>query len=139
MQRPKTLKRRNAPKILQRGISLAISEETNVEQLTRELAQARERELATAEALKVISSSQGDLTHVFEFILVNATWICEASFANLALLEQDELRLSAMHGAPAAFAEAVEINSIIPRHTSVMRVIDTRDVVHIADIQAEEA
>ena len=139
MQRPKTLKRRNAPKILQRGISLAISEETNVEQLTRELAEAREREAATAEVLKVISSSQGDLTHVFELILVNATRICEASFANLALLEQDELRLSAMHGAPAAFAEAVEINSIIPRQTPVMRVIDTRDVVHIADIQAEEA
>jgi two-component system, NtrC family, sensor kinase len=107
--------------------------------LLNELRESLQQQTATADVLKVISSSQGDLTRVFESILVNATRICEASFANLALLEQDELRLHAMHGAPAAFAEAVAINSIIPRQTPVRRVIDTRGVVQIADIQAEEA
>ena len=89
--------------------------------------------------LKVISSSQGDLTRVFDSILVNATRICEASFANLALLEQGELRARAMHGAPAAFAEAVAIDSAIPRQAPVRRVIETGQVVHLADIQADEA
>ena len=107
--------------------------------LLNELRESLQQQTATADVLKVISSSQGDLTRVFDSILVNATRICEASFANLALLEHDELRLRAMHGAPAAFAEAVAINSVIPQQTPVMRVIDTRQVVHIADIQAEEA
>jgi GAF domain-containing protein len=89
--------------------------------------------------LRVISSSQGDLTRVFHSILVNATRICEASFANLALLEQGELRARAMHGAPAAFAEAVAIDSAIPRQAPVRRVIETGQVVHLADIQADEA
>ncbi len=107
--------------------------------LFNELRESLQQQTATADVLKVISSSQGDLTSVFKSILVNATNICEASFANLALLEHDELRLRAMYGAPAAFAEAVAINSVIPQQTPVMRVIDTRQVIHIADIQAEEA
>ena len=74
--RAKTLKHRDAPKIQRRGISLATGEETNVEQLTRELAEAREREAATAEVLKVISSTPGELEPVFKAMLENAVRIC---------------------------------------------------------------
>ena len=107
--------------------------------LLSELRESLQQQTATADVLKVISSSQGDLTRVFNSILVNATRICEASFANLALLEQGELRARAMHGAPAAFAEAVAIDSAIPRQAPVRRVIETGQVVHLADIQADEA
>ena len=107
--------------------------------LLSELRESLQQQTATADVLKVISSSQGDLTRVFDSILVNATRICEASFANLALLEQGELRARAMHGAPAAFAEAVAIDSAIPRQAPVRRVIETGQVVHLADIQADEA
>jgi GAF domain-containing protein len=107
--------------------------------LLNELRESLQQQTATADVLKVISSSQGDLTRVFDSILVNATRICEASFANLTLLDHGELRLRATHGAPAAFTEAVPVNSTIPRQTPVRRVIDTRQVVHIADIQAEDA
>ena len=71
-QRPKTLKRRNAPKTARRGSSLAASKETNVEQLARELAEAHEREAATAEVLKIIRTSPGDLRAVLNAVLENA-------------------------------------------------------------------
>jgi hypothetical protein len=104
-QRPKTLKRHNAPKIVQRGISFATGEQTNVEQLTRELAEAREREAATSKVLKVISSSAGDLQPVFHAILANATDLCGARFANLRLSEGDHFRTVSLYNAPAALVE----------------------------------
>jgi GAF domain-containing protein len=107
--------------------------------LLSELRESLQQQTATADVLKVISSSQGDLAPVFDSILVNATRICEAGFANLVLLEDGELRLRARHGAPAAFAEEVHIGTVVPHRTPVRRVIDTGRLVHIADIQADEA
>ncbi|HSQ20607.1 MAG TPA: GAF domain-containing protein, partial [Blastocatellia bacterium] len=107
--------------------------------LLNELRESLQQQTATADVLKVISSSQGDLKPIFDSILINATRICEASFANLVLVEGDELRLGAMYGAPAAFAEALRLNPVVPRQTPVGRVIETKQRVHIADTQADEA
>ena len=106
--------------------------------LLNELRESLQQQTATADVLKVISSSPGDLTPVFDSILVNATRICEANFANLALVDGDELRAGATHGAPAAFAELVKPGSAIPRTTPVGRVIETKRPIHIADVQADE-
>jgi GAF domain-containing protein len=95
-------------------------------QRTDDLSESLEQQTATSKVLQVISSSTGDLKPVFESILVNATRICEASFANLILVEGDELRMSAMHGAPGAFEEALRRNPVVPRQS------------HIADIQTVE-
>ena len=59
--------------------------------------------------------------------------------ANLVLVQGDELRLHAMHGAPAAFAEAVQLNTAVPRQTPVGRVFETKQSVHIDDVQVDEA
>jgi GAF domain-containing protein len=107
--------------------------------LLNELRESLQQQTATADVLKVISSSQGDLKPIFDSILINATRICEASFANLVLVEGDELRLGAMYGAPAAFAEALRLNPVVPRQTPVGCVIETKQMVHIADTQADEA
>ncbi|HET7804361.1 MAG TPA: GAF domain-containing protein [Pseudolabrys sp.] len=107
--------------------------------LLNELRESLQQQTATADVLKVISSSQGNIEPVFDSILVNATRICEASFANLVLLEDGELRLRARHGAPAAFADAVQLGAAVPRRTPVARVIETAQLVHIADLQADEA
>ena len=106
--------------------------------LLSELRKSLQQQTATADVLKVISSSQGDLKPIFDSILINATRICEASFANLVLVEGDELRLGAMYGAPAAFVEAVRFNTVVPRQSPVGRVIETSQTVHIADVQVDE-
>src|SRR5262245_15888168 len=56
---------------------------------TRELDDALQQQAATAEVLKVISCSPGDLGPVFQTILANATRICRARFGTLGLVEGD--------------------------------------------------
>jgi signal transduction histidine kinase len=105
---------------------------------TDDLTESLERQTATSEVLKVISSSPGNLKPVFESILANATQICEASFANLVLTDGNELRVGATHGAPPAFAELVKPGSTVPHATPVGHVIATKQLVHIADVRADE-
>ena len=60
-----------------------------VQARTRELSESLERQTATSEVLKVISSSPGELEPVFQAILANATDICEAKFGVLFRYEND--------------------------------------------------
>jgi hypothetical protein len=65
--------------------------------LSRDIAKAREREAASAEVLKVISSMPGELEPVFNTLLANATRICEANFGHLMLREGPIFRAVAVH------------------------------------------
>src|SRR6516164_9330993 len=106
------------------------------QQRTRELAEALEQQTATSEVLGVISSSPGEVEPVFQAMLENATRICEAKFGTLLLFEDDELRLVAMHGAPREFEELRRRDPRVPIY--VRRLVETRQIVHVADIAAEE-
>src|SRR5262249_40911376 len=87
----------------------------------------------------VISSSPGELQPVFQAMLENATRLCEAKFGTLYLCEGDALRMIAMYGAPAAFAEARRRNPMIRPNpeTTLGRALATKRAVQIGDVQDE--
>ena len=109
--------------------------------LLNELRQSLQQQTATADVLKVISRSPGELQPVFEAMLENATRICEAKFGNLWLREGDNFRIGATHGAPPAYAETRQRKSVI--HFSpgdlLSRMIPTKQLQHITDIRLEQA
>ena len=136
-QRPRTLKRRNAPKTARRSSSLAASKETNVARLARERDEALEQLAATSEMLQVISRSPGELEPVFEAMLANAARICEARFAILYLQDGNAFRaVAATHDAPPAYVESRKRDPAIrPAPDAPLgRVASTRQIVHIADL-----
>jgi two-component system, NtrC family, sensor kinase len=73
---------------------------------TEDLRESLQQQTATADVLKVISSSPGELEPVFNAMLKNATRICEAKFGTLYLSEGDGFCVAAMHNAPPAYVEA---------------------------------
>jgi GAF domain-containing protein len=109
--------------------------------LLNELRQSLEQQTATADVLKVISSSPGELEPVFQAMLENAVHICEAKFGDLWLAEGDGFRFGALYGTPAAYAEAWMREPLIHPgpSTGLVRAKHTKSVVHIADVMAEPA
>jgi hypothetical protein len=67
----------------------------------KHLAEALEQQTATAEVLRAISSSSGELEPVFQAMLANAVRICEASYGVLFRFENGAWRAAAMHEVPA--------------------------------------
>jgi GAF domain-containing protein len=108
-------------------------------QRTNDLSESLEQQTATSEVLRVISSSPGELQPVFDTMLENATRICEASFGNLLLYDGNVFRHVALHNAPQTWAAEQGRDPVAPRRSArfLYRVADTKQVVHIADIVAE--
>jgi GAF domain-containing protein len=107
--------------------------------LLDELRESLQQQTATSEVLGVISSSPGELQPVFDAMLANATQICEASFGNLLLYNGEVFRHVALHNAPHDWAVAQQRDPVAPRRSARMlyRVTETKQVVHVADIVAE--
>jgi GAF domain-containing protein/anti-sigma regulatory factor (Ser/Thr protein kinase) len=110
-------------------------------QATRERDEALEREAATAEVLRAISSSSGELAPVFQAMLENATRICEANFGTLLLCEGDGFRAVALHGAVPAYADARRREPVFRPGSNVplARAIRTKQVQHVVDLSREQA
>ena len=128
--------------------SLTTELKTQLEVRTRELAETRkalaealEQQTATSEVLRVISGSPGKLQPVFEAMLENATRICEAKFGNLLLYEGGQFRMTAMQGAPPAWAEKRRLEPVFrpgPNHRLAL-VAKTKQVQHVADLTADKS
>ena len=109
--------------------------------LLNELRELLQQQTATADVLKVISRSPGQLEPVFKAMLENAVRICEAKFGILFLSEGDAFRTVALHGAPPAYAEARRREPVFRPNPGMASggVARTKQPVQIADIRAEPA
>src|SRR6266487_3013400 len=102
---------------------------------TCELTEALEQQTATAEVLRVISTSPGELEPVFQTMLANAVRICEAKIGVLYLREGDAFRMVATHNAPPAYVEARSGELVRPPPDSPFgRTAITNQAVQVADI-----
>jgi GAF domain-containing protein len=102
--------------------------------LLNELRESLQQQTATADVLKVISSSPGELEPVFSTMLENATSICDAEFGTLYLRETDSFRAVAIHNAPPAYVQARKGNLVRPPPDSALgQVAATHQVAQIED------
>src|SRR5262249_11896034 len=106
-------------------------------QRTDDLTESLEQQTATSEVLRVISSSPGELTPVFEASLETARRMCEARFGTWYLWDADAFRPVAMYTPPPAYAEVRQREPIIrPPPDSVLgRVSASKQAVHITDVR----
>ena len=141
-QRPKTLKRLNAPTTPRRRSSLAAGKEANVARITRERDEALEQLAATAEVLNVISSSPGELEPVFNAMLANATRICAATYGHLFLRAGPLFRCVAVQS-KERFIDYWRHNPIFDLRDNpgvpLDRLLKTKQVVHIPDLRTDQS
>ena len=122
---------------------IAIENERLVNELevkNNALAEALEQQTATAEILRVISSSPVDLQPVFDAIVRNAVKLCGAAFGGLHRLDGDRITLEAQYGVPADELAILQ-HDVFPiplsRESATGRAILDRAVAHIRDIRAD--
>jgi GAF domain-containing protein len=111
-----------------------------VQARTRELSEALEQQTATAEVLRVISSSSGGLEPVFSAMMENALRICEAKFGMLLRYSDGAFVAQAMVGAPPALVDALLHKPFTPPPGNPLsRMLRTKQLVHSVDAAAEES
>ena len=111
--------------------------------LLNELREFLQQQTATADVLKVISSSPGELEPVFNAMLANATRICEATIGTLYLYEGTQFRGVALHHSKQSYVDYWQRNSVIElkKHTGTPldRLATTKRVVHIPDLRSDQS
>jgi hypothetical protein len=79
------------------------AQEQLVERLRRERDEAVELQAASAEVLKIISSSPGELKSVFEAMLASALRICKAKFGHILLYDGERYHAAHLHDVPPSY------------------------------------
>jgi len=107
--------------------------------LFNETREALEKQTATAEILRVISSSPTDTQPVFEAIVRNATRLCEAVYANVFRYDGELIHWQASHGWPPELLTELKNNfPMRPNPSRVAgRVVLSGRVVLLEDTRAD--
>ncbi|MGH9579078.1 MAG: GAF domain-containing protein, partial [Terriglobales bacterium] len=107
--------------------------------LFNETKEALERQTATSEVLKVISSSPGDLEPVFQTMLENAVRICEAKFGTMFRYDGKAFHRAAGVGTPPALVEFQRQRGPFPPNpgSRLHDLVQTKQVGHTVDAAAD--
>jgi GAF domain-containing protein len=107
--------------------------------LLNELRESLQQQTATADVLKIISSSSGALEPVFEAVLRNAVGICDARFGNLLLCDGDYYRIGATHGAPLAYVDFLQREGPfrVDKRLGLSQILRSKQPYQVADIAIE--
>ena len=141
MRRRKTTEpKRNNRANVARNRSLSASDQvTEVARLTRELKEAREQQVATADVLKVISRSPTDTQPVFDMIAERAAQLCDGQFCFVYRFDGQLLHFVAHY---SLTPEVLEMNRRAypappSRRSAAARAILEGGFVQIPDISAD--
>jgi GAF domain-containing protein len=111
---------------------------TELQTRNAELTESLDQQTATAEILRVISSSPTDLGPVMEAVAENAARVCGATYASIFRLEGEHLRLVARNGSPRIGYLVIGDTIPVSRDTIAGRVVRDRRTIHVEDITAVE-
>jgi GAF domain-containing protein len=107
--------------------------------LFNETREGLEKQTATAEILRVLSSNPADTQPVFEAIARNAARLCGSAYANVFRYDGERLHLAASYGVPAEVLESLKRTyPMAPNRSRIVgRVILERRVVRMEDADAD--
>ena len=108
---------------------------TELEARNRELTEALEQQTATAEILRVISSSPTGVQPVFDAIARSATTLCEADLSGLFTFDGELIHLEAQHGRTPEEVDAVRRAFPQPPGRSS---VTARAILEVAAVQVPE-
>ena len=106
--------------------------------LQRELVDSEEHQIATAEVLRVINSSPGDLAPVFDAMLERALRLCQAGFGILWTYEGERFYAAALYGVPSAFAEFARNPISVADSAALGDIVRGHDFAHVTDLAASK-
>jgi PAS domain S-box-containing protein len=112
---------------------------TELEARNRDLTETLEQQTATAEILRVISSSPTDVQPVFDAIADSAARLCEAHFCHLFRFDGELLHFVAQHGLSPEGVEAVRRGyPMAPgRGSAAARAVLSGLIEHIPDVHTD--
>jgi two-component system NtrC family sensor kinase len=107
--------------------------------LKRELAEARQQQIATADVLKVISRSPNDLQPVIDTIVHTARHLCQSEYALMLQPDREGIyRIAAHSNASKALMDWLQDNPVMAGDGSAVGIVlAERQTVHMPDALAD--